>query len=77
MTWNDRFKKIRIAFEIDRYDVVAICAAGGLKISSSLADGWVRSTSDDRFRQMSEAEFDAFCAGLVYWSKTEKPKGDA
>ncbi len=68
-TW---FKRIRMAFELNRREVVEIMKIGGMPVSSSHIDGWARPGNDaQRSRPMTEAEFDAFTFGLVEWSKRE------
>lgn len=70
--WSQR---VRLALELTRHDVVEIMAAGGVTVSSSRADGWMRrrDVADGRRTVMSEAEFDAFTRGLVEWSRRSPP----
>ena len=68
------FKRIRTAMRLTRRDVVAIMARGGIEISASRADGWMRHEDDDRRNVMSETEFDTFTYGLVEWV-SENRKG--
>lgn len=67
--WNARFKRVRLACRLSRANVVECMSIGGISISNSRADGWMRSQSDDRRTLMTEAEFDAFLSGLVEFLK--------
>ncbi len=70
MDFNRHFKRIRISHRMEREDVVKCCALGGLDIAPSRAEGWARGESDTRRHvTMTEAEFDAFTAGLVAWAR--------
>lgn len=78
MTNNQRLKFIRSALELTRADVANAVTHGGIATSASRADAWLRSESakkngtggsasgsiQKRARDMSDAEFNAFCIGL-------------
>ncbi len=70
-TW---YKRLRLALDLDRHDVVEIMRLGGVEISKSRADAWARGTqaADERgVRQtMTRDEFDAFTRGIAAWSKS-------
>ena len=68
------FQRIRLALELTRHDVVAIMADGGMTVSSSRADGWMRARDqdDDRRAVMTEQEFEAFTVGLPGWKRKSK-----
>lgn len=67
------YKRLRLALDLDRNDVVEVMRLGGVEISKSRADAWARGrpAADERgVRQtMTASEFDAFTRGLVEWSK--------
>lgn len=70
-------QRIRLALELDRHDIVEIMAEGGVTISSSRADGWMRrrdAVDDRRQTTMTEQEFNAFTRGLVEWSRKPSQK---
>lgn len=68
--WNGHFKRIRLALSLDLAEVVDICRAGGIEIAVSRVEGWKRNPRDNRrYVVMSEAEFDAFTAGLPEWAR--------
>lgn len=70
MNYNIWYKRIRLAMELSRDDVVEIMRLGGVEISSSRADGWSRASADTRRgATMSEPEFEAFTFGLVEWTR--------
>lgn len=74
--WNQRFKRVRLAMEMSRSDVVECMRIGGIPVSGSRADGWMRSQADTSRRTlMTEPEFDAFLTGLVEWSKSPQTRG--
>lgn len=74
--WNRRFKRIRLAMELSRGDVVECMRIGGVNVSGSRADGWSRLQTDETRRTlMSEAEFDAFLFGIAEWAKS-KPNSE-
>lgn len=78
MTNNQRLKLIKGALELTRADVANAVTHGGITTSASRADAWLRSESakkhgtggsasgsiQQRARNMTDAEFDAFCIGL-------------
>lgn len=67
--YNNWYKRIRLAMELSRGDVVECMRIGGVIVSGSRVDGWARSQSDPTRRTlMTEHEFDAFTRGLVEWT---------
>lgn len=75
---NQNFKRVRVALLLTEDDVVAICHLGGLNIEKDRARRWARSpdAGPRRFSLMSDAEFDAFCAGLPAWAKEQETDND-
>lgn len=75
---NRRLKLISGALELTKQEIASAVTAGGIETSNSRADSWLRSTGSqknptgnsqasakqNRHREMSDAEFDAFCLGL-------------
>lgn len=83
---NRRLKLIAGALKLTRRDIANIVTLGGVEISNSLADGWLRSESAQkhptgnsssntplaRSREMGDKEFDAFCRGLKPWMENQE-----
>lgn len=74
--FNTWFRQIRLSHRMDRRDIVACCALGGLEISASRAESWMRGVQGGaldrgarRSTAMTEPEFTAFVAGLPDWSR--------
>lgn len=74
--WNRYFRRIRITHQMTKQDVVECCRLGGLTISASRAEAWARGVQGERLERgdhrstaMTEAEFEAFTAGLVDWAR--------
>jgi hypothetical protein len=66
------YKMIRTVHELNRKQVVEIMRLGGIEISGSRADGWVRSQADTHRRNLiTPDEFEAFLAGLLKWTRPE------
>lgn len=73
-SWNQRLKHIAGALELKRGDIAAAVRAGGLECSGSMAHAWMSAPSAEKvgvhgqtvskYREMAEAEFDAFLRGL-------------
>lgn len=72
--WNRRLKLIASALRLQRADVARATTLGGSLTTNSTAHAWlsapaatttgVRGQTLRKNREMSEAEFDAFVAGL-------------
>lgn len=84
---NRNYKHIRIAFGLEVADVVEILRLGGVSISKTTANRWGRASlasrlrvnrhsgkpfQDERYKAMTDSEFDAFCAGLVLWAAEDQ-----
>ena len=67
--YNRWFRRIKTSHAMSRPDIIECCRIGGMEISSSTADAWARRIGGERRRAapMSEAQFEAFTAGLVEW----------
>lgn len=67
--YNRWFRRIKTSHAMTRADIVECCRLGGLEISGSMADAWSRRAGTDarRANPMTEAQFEAFTAGLVDW----------
>lgn len=63
---NVNFRRISKALQLKNEDVVHICAFAELEVTVSHADGWRRPHYDERnrYRKMTNFEFDMFCKGL-------------
>lgn len=59
------FKRVRLALKLSRTDIVDVMSYGGVTVTKSRADGWMRSEDDVRRATMTEDEFDAFTSGLA------------
>lgn len=72
--WNRRLKLIASALQLQREDVARATTLGGIPTSNSAAHAWLSAPSATKLgvhgqrlrknREMTEAEFDAFAAGL-------------
>lgn len=68
--YNRWFRRIVMSHRLTKQDVAECCRLGGLTVAVSRAEGWKRGASDTRRHVvMTEAEFDAFTAGLVDWAR--------
>lgn len=61
-----------MSHRMTKLDVVEVCRAGGLEVSASRAEAWKRAANQGkrRYTPITEAEFEAFTAGLVEWART-------
>lgn len=81
---NYNFKRIVDALGLSDRDVVSIMAAAGKEVSRSKANAWTRGKHtrrehydsrdgaafmDQRYRKMTNREFDMFCKGLLAYYK--------
>ena len=73
---NVNFRRISKGLNLTNQDVVDLCAAASLVISTSHADGWRRNCHDERgrYRKMTNLEFDIFCKGLEATGKYNEEK---
>jgi len=69
MNLNAEYKKLRLALELNRHDVVEICRLGGVDVSASQADGWARRSDSAKFVVMTREQYYGFLDGLVIWNK--------
>jgi len=72
--WNLLFTRIRMSHRMTHLDVVECCRLGGLAVTRSRAEGWGR-RDERRHQRMREADFAAFTAGLVDWSRAAYAEG--
>ena len=79
---NQNLKRICVALRINDKSLVEIMAEGGIDVSRSKSNGWLRGATarkkedagshnpadrERRMKLMEDDEFDAFCGGLVGW----------
>ncbi|UDJ88653.1 DUF1456 family protein (plasmid) [Erwinia amylovora] len=84
------FKLLSSALKLSRYDVAEIIGLGGITVSNTKADTWLRSPSatknatgnservGERIKRASEInddEFRAFCRGLRPWLDNMRDNG--
>nr|WP_160623800.1 DUF1456 family protein [Mixta intestinalis] len=77
ISFNEHLKLLASAMNLTRRDIAEIVELGGVSVSKSRADMWmrnpastkinVRGTRSSLYREMTEEEFTAFCAGLKPW----------
>ena len=83
---NQNLKRICTVLRINDKALVEIMAEGGIDVSRSKCNGWLRganalkkadagsrdpSDRERRMKLMSYVEFDAFCEGLVSWRRRD------
>lgn len=68
--FNIWYKRLRLALELDRAQVIKIMELGGETVTRSHVDGWKLNDKDDRYRAMTMKEFDSFTFGLVEFRKS-------
>lgn len=88
MNLNSNLKLLASALDLTRRDIAEIVTLGGVAVSSTRVDSWMRSpvatkeaTGNSeavhrlgRYREMNELEFTAFCVGLKLWIDKQHPQ---
>lgn len=67
---NRNFRRICFALNVNRDEIREILRLGGVAASGERITRWSRNrTGPGGYQTMSEVEFNAFCEGLVPWTK--------